>query len=95
MVLVDSTGEDGKIDDETRNNVEVQVLLKLAGNASKSSDNLLYFESGWYKGYRIFDCANKESANFFQEVVKEMMLKDDAIRAIPWKELLSVRQPRG
>ncbi|WP_333765273.1 DUF4780 domain-containing protein, partial [Streptomyces sp. IBSBF 2390] len=58
-------------------------------------DSGFSWKGGYYQGHRIYDCANERSYKFVIEVVEKMNMKDGKIKAVPWPEVNSFRQPRG
>ena len=92
MALVDLSNDDGKLEEDIRNQVEIHILTTLP---KKENCKELFCEAGWARGHRIFDCINQASADFLKEAVDEMKLKDRKLKIIPYAEINTVRQPRG
>ena len=51
--------------------------------AVSGSGEELYLESGWHKGYRIFDCVNKASVNFLYGVIEDLKINGGTVKLIP------------
>ncbi|WP_333765293.1 hypothetical protein, partial [Streptomyces sp. IBSBF 2390] len=82
MVLVDTSSDDGIVDENIRNRVELHVLTEIPKRENKAE---LYCEAGWMKGHRTF----------LKEAVSSLRLNDQKVQVIPYEELHTVRKPRG
>lgn len=93
LVVVDTSNSNGRIDETSLMELEMEIMVEVSKRTPEEPE--VFFEAGWMKTHRIYDCQDELSYNYLKDQVNGLKKKNGEIKAIPVQDLASIEQPKG